>query len=38
MAEPISREALDQIFLEARTHNRWLDRPVDEALLRRIAK
>ena len=38
MAEPISREALDQIFLEARTHNRWLDRPVDEAQLRRLVK
>jgi 3-hydroxypropanoate dehydrogenase len=38
MAGPISREALDQIFLEARSHNRWLDRPVGEAELRRIAK
>ena len=37
-AEPISREALDQIFLEARTHNRWLDRPVDEAQLRRLVE
>jgi 3-hydroxypropanoate dehydrogenase len=38
MAEPISREALDQIFLEARTHNRWLDRPVGEAQLRRLVE
>lgn len=27
--------ALDQIFLSARTHNYWQDRPVDPALLRR---
>ena len=28
--------SLDQLFVEARTHNRWLDRPVDEALLREL--
>jgi 3-hydroxypropanoate dehydrogenase len=28
--------ALDQIFLQARTYNGWLDRPVDDATLRRI--
>jgi hypothetical protein len=38
MAEPISRETLDQIFLKARSHNRWLDLPAGEAELRRIAK
>ena len=27
---------LDQLFLEARTQNRWLDKPVDEAVLREI--
>ena len=27
---------LDQLFLEARTHNRWLDEPVDPALLREL--
>lgn len=26
----------DQLFLAARTHNAWLDRPVDEATLRRL--
>jgi 3-hydroxypropanoate dehydrogenase len=36
MAEPISQQALDQIFLAARTHNRWLDKPVSEAQLRRL--
>ena len=29
-------DALRQLFLEARTHRKWLDRPVDEALLRRV--
>ncbi len=29
-------DALDRAFLEARTHNAWLDQPVDEALLRRV--
>jgi 3-hydroxypropanoate dehydrogenase len=38
MAEPISDTALDQIFLSARTHNRWLDRPVSEAQLRRLVE
>ncbi len=28
--------ALDSLFLSARTHNGWLDRPVDAALLRRL--
>jgi 3-hydroxypropanoate dehydrogenase len=28
--------ALGQLFLDARTHRKWLDRPVDEALLRRV--
>jgi 3-hydroxypropanoate dehydrogenase len=27
---------LDQLFLQARTYNGWLDRPVDDATLRRI--
>lgn len=26
----------DQLFLEARTHYTWLDRPIDEAVLRRL--
>ena len=28
--------AWQQLFLSARTHNGWLDRPVDDALLRRL--
>lgn len=28
--------ALDQLFLEARTHNAWLPRPVEPELLRRL--
>jgi 3-hydroxypropanoate dehydrogenase len=27
---------LDRLFLSARTHNGWLDRPVDKAVLRRL--
>ncbi|MEQ8823558.1 MAG: malonic semialdehyde reductase [Filomicrobium sp.] len=29
-------ETLDQLFLEARTHNGWLDKPIDEATLRKL--
>jgi 3-hydroxypropanoate dehydrogenase len=36
MAQPLDRAALDTLFLEARTHNGWLDRAVDDALLRRV--
>lgn len=36
MAEPMSQPALGQIFLAARTHNRWLDTPVSDAQLRRL--
>lgn len=34
MAE-ISKQDADLLFFEARTHSTWLDKPVDEALLRR---
>jgi 3-hydroxypropanoate dehydrogenase len=30
--------ALRQLFLDARTHNAWLDRPVDDATLERIVE
>jgi 3-hydroxypropanoate dehydrogenase len=32
----LDRGSLDQLFVEARTQNRWLDRSVDEALLRQL--
>jgi len=32
---PISREALDQLFCEARTHSTWLPEPVPVELLRK---
>ena len=32
----LDRGSMDQLFIEARTHNRWLERPVDEALLREL--
>ncbi len=32
----LSSEALDQLFLQARTHQKWLDRPVPDALLREL--
>src|SRR5262245_31556517 len=28
--------ALELLFLNGRTHRRWVDRPVDDALLRRV--
>jgi 3-hydroxypropanoate dehydrogenase len=34
--KPIARECLDQIFLEARTHNKWQPKPVPQSLLRQI--
>ncbi|MBM3391347.1 MAG: malonic semialdehyde reductase [Betaproteobacteria bacterium] len=36
MTEPLSPSAIDILFLQARTHNAWLDKPIDEAMLRRI--
>ena len=36
MSSPISAEALDQLFRQARTHNGWLPKPVDDDLLRRL--
>lgn len=36
MITRLSDDALDLIFREARTHNVWLDRPVDDALLREV--
>jgi 3-hydroxypropanoate dehydrogenase len=35
-ATAIPDDALDLIFRKARTHNAWLDRPVDDALLRQV--
>lgn len=32
----LNDEALDLIFREARSHNAWLDKPVDDALLHRL--
>jgi 3-hydroxypropanoate dehydrogenase len=32
----VNNISLDQIFQNARTHNAWLDRPVDDALLEKI--
>ncbi|MDP4796654.1 MAG: malonic semialdehyde reductase [Rhodospirillales bacterium] len=33
MKHPLSTEALSTLFLEARTHNAWLDKPVPVSLL-----
>jgi 3-hydroxypropanoate dehydrogenase len=32
----LSPQALDTLFIQARTHNNWLDKPVDDALLRQV--
>jgi 3-hydroxypropanoate dehydrogenase len=36
MNNVMSNEGLDLIFRKARTHNAWLDRPVEDALLRQV--
>ena len=36
MNEDAAQSALDQVFLSARTFNKFSDRPVDEATLRRL--
>ena len=36
MGQPLSDEALDAIFREARTHVAWLPKPVDDDLLRQV--
>jgi 3-hydroxypropanoate dehydrogenase len=36
MAGSIPQESLNQLFLEARTHNKWQDRPVGDDLLRQL--
>jgi hypothetical protein len=32
----LDRESLRQLFLDARTHNGWLDHPVDDEVLREL--
>lgn len=34
--QPLTQSALDQLFLQARTHNTWQDIPVPDALLHRL--
>lgn len=36
MAEPIDSAALDTLFRDARTHNKWQDRPVSDEILRQL--
>jgi 3-hydroxypropanoate dehydrogenase len=36
MSELMSSEDLDLIFRKARTHNVWLDKPVEDALLKQV--
>jgi 3-hydroxypropanoate dehydrogenase len=36
MSKVVSDEGLDVLFHEARTHSVWLDKPVDEILLRQV--
>lgn len=36
MATPLSNDALDVLFRQARTHNVWLDKPVSDELLRQL--
>lgn len=34
--QPLDNNALEQLFLKARTHNAWQDRPVPQELLQRL--
>ena len=36
MIHLLTQQALDTLFLQARSHNDWLDKPVDNALLRQV--
>ena len=36
MTPLLSQQTLDTLFLQARTHNEWLDKPVDDALLQQV--
>jgi len=36
MSKVLTDEGLNLVFREARTHNVWLDKPVDDALLRQV--
>lgn len=36
MSSKLSSEALDQLFFTARTHNKWQDKDIPEALLREL--
>jgi len=36
MSKVVSDEGLNLLFRAARTHNVWLDKPVDDALLRQV--
>src|SRR5438046_7622860 len=36
MSKVLSDEGLDLLFRQARTHNVWLDKPVDDELLRKV--
>ena len=36
MSQILNDEALNTIFREARTHSAWLDKPVDDDLLRKV--
>ena len=36
MNQPLTAEALDQLFREARTYSTWLDKPVTDEVLRRL--
>lgn len=38
MGDEISADALDQLFLKARTHNAWLDKPVPQEKLHRLVE
>jgi nitroreductase len=36
LMKPLNQEALDQIFVKARTHNGWVKEPVSDSLLKQV--
>ncbi|MBS4089812.1 malonic semialdehyde reductase [Pseudomonas rustica] len=36
MSQALAEQAIEQLFLNARSHNGWLEKPVDEAVIKRL--
>jgi 3-hydroxypropanoate dehydrogenase len=36
LSQALAEQAIEQLFLNARSHNGWLEKPVDEAVIKRL--